>query len=30
LRASGLVGQYKGHLVLTNPRYELLAHAEHG
>jgi amino acid transporter len=30
LRASGLVGQYKGHLALTNPRYELLAHAGRG
>ena len=24
LRASGRVGEYKGHLALANPRYELL------
>jgi DNA/RNA endonuclease YhcR with UshA esterase domain len=25
LRASGRVGEYKGHLALANPRYDLLA-----
>jgi hypothetical protein len=25
LRASGRVGEYKGHLALANPRYELLS-----
>jgi RecG-like helicase len=25
VRASGRVGEYKGHLALANPRYELIA-----
>ena len=27
LRASGTVGEYKGHLALANPRYELVVDA---
>ena len=29
VRVSGTVGEYKGHLALANPRYELLAPDEH-
>jgi hypothetical protein len=28
VRASGMVGEYKGHLALANPRYELLSAEE--